>query len=148
MFFHVILTTDCNLQCRYCFGETMDDFDEDFGDFELDYSLPRKASYSAELLNEFCKKDPDCILTFYGGEPLLNIDMLRQIMDRVSAKHFMIQTNGQLLDRLEPKYVNRFHTILVSIDGEEALTDYYRGKGIFHKVIDNLKLITQNGVKG
>ena len=53
----------------------------------------------------------------------------------------MIQTNGLLLDKLEPEYVNRFHTILVSIDGEEALTDYYRGKGTFRKVVDNLKLI-------
>ncbi len=60
----------------------------------------------------------------------------------------MIQTNGLFLDRLEPKYVNRFHTILVSIDGDEDLTDHYRGKGTFRKVIDNLKLITQNGYKG
>ena len=79
---------------------------------------------------------------------LLQIDKLRQIMDKVEPKHFMIQTNGLLLDKLEPKYVNRFHTILVSIDGEEALTDYYRGKGTFRKVIDNLKLIKKNGFAG
>jgi uncharacterized protein len=148
MFFHVILTTECNLQCRYCFGETMDDFDEDFGDFELDYSLPKKADYNFAILNEFCSKDPDCVVTFYGGEPLLNIEGIRQIMDTVKTKHFMMQTNGVLLDRLEPKYVNRFHTLLVSIDGEEALTDYYRGKGTYKKVMDNLKLITSNGYKG
>ena len=66
MFFHVIVTTDCNLQCRYCFGETMDDFDEDFGDFDLDYSMPKYVSYDISALSEFCNKDPDCILTFYG----------------------------------------------------------------------------------
>jgi uncharacterized protein len=148
MFFHVILTTECNLQCRYCFGETMDDFDEDFGDFELDYSLPRKLDYDIRYLTKFCKKDPDCVLTFYGGEPLLNIEALKQVMDTVKAKHFMIQTNGQFLDKLDTKYVNRFHTILVSIDGEEAVTDHYRGKGIFRKVMDNLKLIMKNGFKG
>ncbi len=148
MFFHVILTTECNLQCRYCFGETMDDFDEDFGDFDLDYSLPKKANYDFAVLNEFCGKDPDCVVTFYGGEPLLNIDALRKIMDTVKPKHFMMQTNGLLLDRLEPEYVNRFHTILVSIDGEESLTDYYRGKGTFRKVVDNLKLIAKNGFQG
>ena len=126
----------------------MDDFDEDFGDFELDYSLPKKADYNFAILNEFCRKDPDCVVTFYGGEPLLNIEGLRQIMDTVKAKHFMMQTNGTLLDRLEPKYMNRFHTVLVSIDGEEALTDYYRGKGTYKKVMDNLKLITNNGYKG
>ncbi len=148
MFFHVIATTDCNLQCRYCFGESMDDFDEDFGEFELDYSLPRKADYNVEYLNRFCRKDPDCVVTFYGGEPLLNSGFVRQVMDKVAAKYFMIQTNGLLLDRLESGYLNRFHTILVSIDGEEALTDYYRGKGTFRKVIKNLKLIERNGFKG
>jgi len=148
MFFHVILTTDCNLQCRYCFGETMDDFDEDFGEFELDYFLPRKAEYPVEMLAEFCRKDAECVLTFYGGEPLLCADKIRQVMDTVKAKHFMIQTNGLLLHQLEPEYINRFHTILVSIDGEEALTDYYRGKGTFRKVIDNLKMIKRNGFKG
>jgi putative peptide-modifying radical SAM enzyme len=49
---------------------------------------------------------------------------------------------------LEPEYVNRFHTILVSLDGDETLTDFYRGKGTFRKVIDNLKLIVKNGFRG
>ncbi len=148
MFFHVIVTIDCNLQCKYCFGEMMDDFDEDFGEFELDYYLPKQAAYDFHELAEFCRKDKDCVVTFYGGEPLLNVDAIRKIMDTVPAKYFMIQTNGQLLDRLESKYVNRFHTILVSIDGEEQLTDYYRGKGTFRKAIDNIKLIKSNGFQG
>ena len=148
MFFHVILTSECNLQCRYCFGESMDDFDEEFGNIEVDYDLPKIINYNVELLDKFCRKDPDCIVTFYGGEPLLCAEKIKQIMDDVEAKLFMIQTNGLLLDKLEPKYVNRFHTILVSVDGDEALTDYYRGNGTFRKVINNLKLTKQNGFRG
>ena len=149
MFFHLILTSDCNLQCKYCFGESLEDFDYDFGDdIDVDYNLPRNINYDVELLNNFCAKDSDCVLTFYGGEPLLQADKLREIMNKVKPKHFMIQTNGLLLDKIEPKYVNRFHTILVSIDGEETLTDYYRGKGTFQKVIDNLKLTKKNGFEG
>ena len=148
MFFHLILTTECNLQCRYCYGEACEDVDEDFSNFEVDYSLPNKISYSLESLNRFCSKDPECVLTFYGGEPLLCVEEIKQIMDNVKAKLFMIQTNGMLLDRLEKEYVNRLHTILVSIDGDEALTDFYRGKGTFRKIIDNLKLIVQNGFEG
>ncbi len=148
MFFHVVLTTECNLQCRYCFGETLEDFDEDFADFDVDYALPRKANYDFALLAEFCRRDPACVLTFYGGEPLLCTNEIRQIMDLAKPRHFMIQTNGLRLDKLEPEYVNRFHTILVSLDGDEELTDYYRGKGTFRKVIDNVKLIVQNGFRG
>jgi uncharacterized protein len=149
MFFHVILTSNCNLQCKYCFGESLDDFDEDFGDdLEVNYDLPRNINYPAEELQRFCRKDPDCVLTFYGGEPLMQMDTMRRIMDNVSPKHYMIQTNGVLLDQLEPRYVNRFHTILVSLDGEEALTDYYRGQGTYRKVMQNIKLIKQNGYSG
>ncbi len=149
MFFHVILTSECNLQCKYCFGESLDDFDEDFGDdIEVDYQLPRRIGYDIEALDRFCRQDPECVLTFYGGEPLLRADKIRQIMDKVQPKLYMIQTNGLLLNTLESKYINRFHTILVSIDGEEALTDHYRGSGTYRKVIDNLKLIRQNGFNG
>ena len=148
MFFHVILTTECNLECRYCYGEACEDVDEDFSNFEVDYSLPRTISYNLDLLDKFCTKDPDCVLTFYGGEPLLCAEEIKQIMDNVKAKLFMIQTNGMLLDQLETEYVNRFHTILVSIDGDEALTDFYRGKGTFRKVVDNLKQIVHEGFEG
>jgi putative peptide-modifying radical SAM enzyme len=122
--------------------------DDSFSGFNVDYHLPKKTRYDVALLDKFCRRDLECVLTFYGGEPLLCIDDIQRIMDNVKAKHFMIQTNGLLLDRLEPKYVNRFHTILVSIDGDEALTDFYRGRGTFRKVIDNLKLIKRNGFNG
>jgi putative peptide-modifying radical SAM enzyme len=114
----------------------------------VDYSLPKKISYDVGALAEFCAKDPGCVLTFYGGEPLLALSELKAIMDSVKTKHFMIQTNGLLLNRLDSEYVNRFHTILVSLDGDETLTDFYRGKGTFRAVIDNLKLIVKNGFRG
>lgn len=149
MFFHLLLTSDCNLQCKYCFGESLDDFDEEFGDdLEVDYNLPRKANYDVADLDCFVRKDPDCVLTFYGGEPLMHMHKLRQIMDVVTPKMYMMQTNGLLLDKLEPKYINRLNTLLVSIDGDEALTDYYRGKGTYRRVIENLKLIKRNGFSG
>ena len=148
MFFHVILTGECNSQCRYCFGEAMDDTGEDSSGFEIDYSLPRKIGYDVSMLERFFSEDSDCTLTFYGGEPLLCLEEIRQIMDRVKVKRFMIQTNWLLLDQLEAEYVNRFHTILVSVDGDAALTDYYRGKGTFRRVVDNLKLIRKQGFSG
>jgi putative peptide-modifying radical SAM enzyme len=148
MFFHLILTGECNSECVYCFGEALKDMDDDFAGFDIDYSLPPKMAYGVKLLEDFCRQDPDCILTFYGGEPLLCINEMRQVMDRVRVRHFMIQTNGLLLDQLEPAYVNRFHTILVSVDGNEKLTDYYRGKGTFKKLVTNLKLIKRNGFTG
>jgi putative peptide-modifying radical SAM enzyme len=148
MYFHLILTTQCNLQCRYCYGKSCDDIGTDFGNFEIDYTLPKEINYPIEWLRDFCKKDPECILTFYGGEPTLCNQKIQQIMDQVPAKHFLIQTNGVLLDKLGPKYINRLHTILVSVDGNEELTDHNRGTGVYGKVIENLKKIVNNGFKG
>ena len=71
MFFHVILTTQCNLQCRYCFGEAEDDFDADFSGLRSGLFSAEKSSYTWHQLAQFCSKDAECVLTFYGGEPLL-----------------------------------------------------------------------------
>jgi len=65
-----------------------------------------------------------CVLTFYGGEPLLCVEEIKRVMDNVKAAHFVIQINGVFLHCLGTEYVNRFHTILVSVDGDEALTDF------------------------
>ncbi|MEW6221971.1 MAG: TIGR04084 family radical SAM/SPASM domain-containing protein [Candidatus Hadarchaeota archaeon] len=147
MFFHLILTTQCNLQCKYCFGEA----NMDFGlapHGPVDHHLPERITYSVEELDKFCRQDLDCSLIFYGGEPLLCTEDVKKIMDNVNAKRFLIQTNGMLLDRLGPEYINRLHTIAVSVDGDEALTDFYRGKGTFKKVVENLHRIKREGFGG
>ena len=148
LFFHVILTTACNMQCSYCYGEALEDIDEDFSDFDVDYSLPSKINYDLDHLARFCERDKECVLTFYGGEPLICPEEIKKIMNRINPKHFMVQTNGTLLDKLEPEYTNRFHTILVSVDGNPELTNHYRGSGAFEKVVQNLKLIRNNGFHG
>lgn len=60
MFFHVILTTECSLHCKYCFGEALEDFDADFSRFEVDYSLPKRISYDLDSLERFCGRDSLC----------------------------------------------------------------------------------------
>jgi putative peptide-modifying radical SAM enzyme len=122
--------------------------DADFGNFTVDYEVPEKINYDIKLLENFIGKDPEPVLIFYGGEPMLCIDKMKQIMDKVKAKQFNIQTNGLHLNRLEPEYLNRLSTIFVSIDGTEELTDYYRGKGVYRKVIENVKTARKNGFEG
>jgi len=148
MFFHVLLTTKCDLQCKYCYGKSCEDMDADFGDFEVDYSLPSEITYDIEVLRKFFEKDPEPVIIFYGGEPMLCIGKMKQIMDRVRAKHFVVQTNGLHLNRLEPEYVNRLCSIFVSIDGDEELTNYYRGNGVYRRIVENVRLVRRNGFKG
>ncbi|MCK4436013.1 4Fe-4S cluster-binding domain-containing protein, partial [Candidatus Bathyarchaeota archaeon] len=137
----------CDLNCKYCFSGSINDIDSDFN-FKIDYSLPREINYNVKLLADFCEKDPDRVLSFYGGEPTLCTQKVKEIMDKVKAKYFLIQTNALHLDEIESEYINRFHTISASIDGCRELTDYYRGEGVYQKAIENLRSIIRNGFKG
>jgi uncharacterized protein len=82
----------------------------------------------------------------------MNITFIQEIMDSVDiakvVDNFLIQTNGTLLNDLPKKYVNKFHTILVSIDGDKKITNKNRGEGTYEKVIVNLQEIKKNGFSG
>jgi putative peptide-modifying radical SAM enzyme len=73
---------------------------------------------------------------------------MKAVMETIPWARFVIQTNGLLLDRLERKYLERFSAIFASLDGDEALTDYYRGRGTYRRVARNLKTIRERGFKG
>jgi len=146
--FYVTLTTDCNLQCSYCYGKSCEDFGSDFNDLAIDYSLPSSVAYGMNSLLAFLRADSDATVIFYGGEPLVESGRLKEVMDGLPDGRFVLQTNGTLLDQLNSDYVNRFESIFVSIDGNEALTDHYRGVGTHRKVMRNLNLIRENGYSG
>ncbi len=114
----------------------------------IDENLPCDFEPPLETLYNFLRQDEDAILTFYGGEPLIRDDLIRQIMDNAPVKEYIIQTNAVLLNRLEPRYTNRFKSIFASIDGDKKTTDANRGEGVYDKVMTNLKDAVKNGYRG
>lgn len=148
MQYYVTLTTECNLRCKYCYEKCCKDIGVDLGGLEIDYSVPSSIRYDIAELKRFCERDPDPTIVFYGGEPLLRLDLLKDIMRNVEVKKFMIQTNGILLHKLSPELLRKMDTILVSVDGSRNLTDYYRGGGVYDQVIENLKQLRENGFAG
>ncbi|KCZ71163.1 putative peptide-modifying radical SAM enzyme, AF0577 family [Candidatus Methanoperedens nitroreducens] len=133
MHYHIILTKECNLNCSYCGGGSD--------------SPPKEIQYSISDLKSFLSRDEAPAIEFYGGEPLLRIETMKKIMDAVPGR-YVIQTNGLFLDRIEPQYLKKFHSILVSIDGKKDVTDRNRGEGVYDRVMRNIKLIRQNGFSG
>ena len=117
MFFHVILTDECNLWCRYCRGNESEAFLPADEDCNLDLNLPLELAYDLSDLYSFLSRDPSPCITFYGGEPLIRSDLMREIMDHAPVSRFMVQTNGLLLGTVGQDYLNRLETILVSVDG-------------------------------
>lgn len=104
--------------------------------------------YDIRSLVDFISKDPDAVIGFYGGEPLLAMDKMEEIMDKVPVKAFTLQTNGTLLHELKDEYLHRLHSILISIDGPMEVTDASRGNGIYDKVMENLKILRSKGYGG
>lgn len=150
MFFHLILTDNCNLCCSYCRAKAFEEMEESESERALiiDDKLPVELDYDLSQLYDFLKKDPSPTLTFYGGEPLLRADLIERIVREAPVRRFMMQTNGILLDRLPPEIINRFVTILVSLDGNRELTDAGRGSGIYDQVMKNVRKIRARGYTG
>jgi len=147
MHYHILLTESCNSQCRYCYGKSQQEPNILQEKFKFDFLSPEFSKIDVEQLKVFLDKDKSPIIIFYGGEPLLNLEKLKEIMDKIKLPYRM-QTNGLLLDKLESKYINRIDKILVSLDGNEQRTDYNRGKGTYKKVLSNIQLLKQNRYKG
>ena len=149
MYYHLILTDTCNLCCSYCRAKDFEETDPCGREVAVDDAVPSDLSFDLTYLYRFLSEDRAPVLTFYGGEPLLRRDLIEEVMDNAPpACRFMMQTNGLLLDRLGPEVVNRFSTILVSVDGPEALTNAHRGAGVYARVMKNVRAIRAGGYAG
>lgn len=126
----LLTTLKCNLKCTYCslgVGDVLGSQNE------IEYDLDQLARFIDTHL-----AGKEIYVTFYGGEPTLNRRMMEDVMRRFPTFRYQLQTNGTLLDNLPDWVLAKLSNILVSIDGGEAITDGYRGRGIWRRVIDNL----------
>ncbi|MCW5634084.1 MAG: SPASM domain-containing protein [Rubrivivax sp.] len=126
----LLTTLKCNLKCSYCslgVGDVLG------SQTELKYDLDQLERFGATHL-----AGKEIVVTFYGGEPTLNRPMMEAVMRRFPAWRYQLQTNGTLLDDVPGWVLAKLSNILVSIDGGEATTDGYRGRGIWRQVIRNL----------
>ena len=129
----LLTTLKCNLKCTYCslgVGEVLG------SQTELGYDIDQLAAFVDRHL-----QGKEVYVTFYGGEPTLNLGMMQAVMQRFPEFRYQLQTNGTLLDNLPDWMLARLSNILVSIDGGEQTTDGYRGRGIWRQVIKNLNTV-------
>ena len=141
----VVLNLDCNLACTYCYEGGMKG---------RRYMSPGTAGLLVELAErKYISQGKGVELSFYGGEPLMSVDLIVSISERLresaaakGAKYtFTLVTNGTLLtgkmvERLIPL---GFTGAKVTLDGPRENHDRFRpfvsGKGSFDCIIANLK---------
>jgi uncharacterized protein len=131
----LLTTLQCNLKCSYCslgVGQVLG------SQTHVEYDVQQLGAFVDRHL-----KGKEVYVTFYGGEPTLNKALMLEVMQRFPRFRFQLQTNATLIDDLPDWALNRLSNVLASIDGGEATTDGYRGRGIYRQVIKNLKEVRE-----
>ncbi len=146
---------DCNLRCKYCFAST--------GDFGTGRKLmPIEVAKAAiDFLLEHSVGRENLELDFFGGEPLMNFDVVKETVkyarskEKEYGKHFRftITTNGMLLTDDKIDFINEeMSNVVLSIDGRKEVNDRMRvrvdGSGCYDKIMDGYKrLVEKRGDK-
>lgn len=150
---HICLqvTQNCNLRCEYCVYSGSY-YNRKHNNKRMSWETAKKA---LDFLHKHCgESSKEVIVGFYGGEPLLEYDLITKCIEYskeiFSNKNlaFNLTTNATLLDVEKAKYLlanNVFITI--SLDGPQEIQDLHRkfidGKGSFEKVIKNIEAIRE-----
>lgn len=148
------VTDACNLQCKYCgYGELYDGYDtrkSKMLSLEQAYPLLEYLYAHWQQSDSYRKKT---YISFYGGEPLLNMDFIRGIVGWIMNHQipqcdfvFTMTTNGMLLDRYIDYLVEHEFKILVSLDGNKENNGYrvdFSGRPSFDRVFANVKFVQQ-----
>jgi len=122
----LFITTKCNLSCRHCSVR------EDPGR-EMPLDMMKKiVDYGPRKVN------------IMGGEPLLysHLDDLLEIFNGVQIT---VQTNGLLVPK-RIKFLENVRQVICSVEGMEKNTNFIRGKGVFKKVINSVKMLKDSGI--
>jgi len=140
------LTERCNLNCEYCIYGNQNNTFREFGQGDMSFDTAKKAiDYAAAHSGE------RLAITFYGGEPLLKFDLLRNCVEYAQSTiknkelSYSITTNLVLMTPEIATYlasIDRF-MVVCSMDGPEEIHDEYRrfpsGIGSHKYVIRGLK---------
>ena len=140
----------CNLNCEYCFaGQGKYHGEDALMSFEVG-----KAALDFLVKNSGTRKNLE--VDFFGGEPLVNFDVVKQLVkyarsiEKEVGKNFRftLTTNGVLLDDDVIDFLNKeMNNVVLSLDGRKEINDAKRktpnGKGSYDIIVPKF----QNFVK-
>ena len=147
----VLTTLQCNFACSYCFQ----------GDHGVSTAADKMSLQTADRVATWIESRLDKVkpesfsLTFFGGEPLLNLPatyyLAERLWERTQAQGVVMSinliTNGLLLtpevvDRLTPLGLNG---VKITLDGDRDTHDQMRplrgGQGTFDRIIENIRRV-------
>ena len=136
----------CNLNCEYCFASQ--------GKYHGERALMsfEVGKRAIDFLIENSGSRVNLEVDFFGGEPLMNFDVVKQIVAyarSIEKEHnknfrFTLTTNGMLVDDDVIEFANKeCHNVVLSLDGRKEVHDHLRktvnGKGSYDLILDKFK---------
>jgi uncharacterized protein len=148
----VLTTLQCNFACGYCYQGDHGDYNERADRMSMD-TAHRAVEWMSRELDRV--RPEKFVLTFFGGEPLLNLPVMYELAERMwdatrqrGVPMFVnIITNGLLLtravvDRMAPFGLNG---IKITLDGDRDAHNRMRplrgGQGTFDRIIENIRQV-------
>ncbi|MBQ1262261.1 MAG: thioether cross-link-forming SCIFF peptide maturase [Clostridia bacterium] len=146
----------CNLNCSYCFASQ----GKYHGDRAVMSFEVGKQALDFLIANSGTRRNLE--VDFFGGEPLMNFDVVKQLVAYARSVEkqynknfrFTLTTNGMLVDEDVIDFANReCHNVVLSLDGRREIHDRFRvdyaGKGSWDRIVPKFqKLVEARGGKG
>ena len=132
----------CNLNCSYCFASQ--------GKYQGERALMtfEVGKRAIDFLIENSGTRRNLEVDFFGGEPLMNWDVVKQVVayareqEKIHNKNFRftLTTNGMLINDEVIEYSNKeMHNVVLSLDGRKEVHDHlrvdYAGKGSYDTIV-------------
>lgn len=142
-----LLTEKCNLNCVYCYEKR-----KNCGGVSLPAAFVKDKIREQMVATNGCK---DLWIDFFGGEPLIEFDTIREVVDWFLATRwtppakkfrFLVETNGTLLDdRMKEWFADRREHVIVglSLDGTKAAHDRNRSNS-YDLIAPHFEFIRRN----
>ena len=145
----------CNLNCSYCFASQ--------GKYHGERALMsyEVGKHAFDFLIENSGTRRNLEVDFFGGEPLMNFDVVKQLVayarsiekEKNKNFRFTLTTNGVLVDDDVIEFSNReMSNVVLSLDGRKEVHDRYRvdyaGNGSWEKIVPKFqKFVNARGGK-
>ena len=144
------VTKNCNFKCRYCLYANDTQFERGHQNVNMSWEIAKK---SVDFLFAHSLDAKSINIAFYGGEPLLNYQLIYSIVEYVEKLFYTkkikysMTINGSLLtDSIVAFFVKHNFYITVSLDGPEVIQNRHRkfgesGNDTFNVVYRNVRRI-------
>ncbi|MBC2724871.1 MAG: 4Fe-4S cluster-binding domain-containing protein [Desulfosporosinus sp.] len=150
---YLLVTEDCNLQCKYCFEG--DDKPRKYMTFET-----AKKAVDYLIQTDEDNENKRFGIVFFGGEPLMNFDLIKKVLEYTNSIEqstdvkfwYSITTNGIIFnDEIYNLLKENDFSVLISIDGGKQSHDMNRitknGAGSYDLVMKNLNFFVNKDEK-